>query len=122
MIANSGISAAAIANAIQTQFTAKEPITFGIAGVRFLLGSSGSAQPYLLMGGGVARVKKDVTFTVDAYPGRIFHGLMTHVRLYAQSVNNVVTYQAIVAVKNPDLKLLPSMTATMTKTSVSMPL
>jgi HlyD family secretion protein len=56
---------------------------------------------------------QDVTFTVDAYPGRTFHGLMTHVRLYAQSVNNVVTYQAIVAVKNPDLKLLPSMTATM---------
>jgi HlyD family secretion protein len=56
---------------------------------------------------------QDVTFTVDAYPGRIFHGLMTHVRLYAQSVNNVVTYQAIVAVKNPDMRLLPSMTATM---------
>src|ERR1700719_126875 len=41
-----GVSAAAIANAIQTQFTAKEPITFGVAGVRFLVGSAGAAQPY----------------------------------------------------------------------------
>jgi HlyD family secretion protein len=56
---------------------------------------------------------QDVGFTVDAYPGRIFHGTMTHVRLYATSTNNVVTYQAIVSVSNPDLKLLPSMTATM---------
>jgi HlyD family secretion protein len=54
-----------------------------------------------------------VTFTVDAYPGRIFHGTMTHVRLYATTTNNVVTYQAIVSAQNPDLKLLPSMTATM---------
>ena len=59
-----GLSAAAIATAIQTQFTAKEPIAFGVAGVRFPLASSGRARPYLLVGGGVARVKKDVTFTV----------------------------------------------------------
>jgi len=56
---------------------------------------------------------QDVGFTVDAYPGRTFHGTMTHVRLYATSTNNVVTYQAIVSVNNPDLKLLPSMTANM---------
>src|SRR5690242_9012446 len=54
-----------------------------------------------------------VTFTVDAYPGRTFRGTMTHVRLYATTTNNVVTYQAIVSAQNPDLKLLPSMTATM---------
>ena len=54
-----------------------------------------------------------VNFTVDAYPGRTFHGTMTHVRLYATTTNNVVTYQAIVSAQNPDLKLLPSMTATM---------
>jgi opacity protein-like surface antigen len=59
-----GVSASAIADAIQTQFTAKEPITFGVGGVRFLVGSAGAAQPYLLVGGGVARVKKDVIFTV----------------------------------------------------------
>jgi opacity protein-like surface antigen len=58
------ISAAAIAGAIQTQFTAKEPITFAVAGVRFPLGSFRPAQPYLLVGGGIARAKKDVTFTV----------------------------------------------------------
>jgi HlyD family secretion protein len=56
---------------------------------------------------------QDVGFTVDAYPGRTFHGTMTHVRLYATITSNVVTYQAIVAVNNGDLKLLPSMTATM---------
>jgi HlyD family secretion protein len=56
---------------------------------------------------------QDATFTVDAYPGQTFHGTMTHVRLYATTVNNVVTYQAIVLVKNPELRLLPSMTANM---------
>jgi HlyD family secretion protein len=56
---------------------------------------------------------QDVGFNVDAYPGRTFHGTMTHVRLYATSTNNVVTYQAIVSVNNPDLRLLPSMTANM---------
>lgn len=54
---------------------------------------------------------QDVSFTVDAYPKSTFRGTMTQVRLSATSTNNVVTYQAIVAVKNPDLKLLPSMTA-----------
>lgn len=55
---------------------------------------------------------QDVSFTVDAYPNRTFHGSMQHVRLYATTTNNVVTYQAIVAVNNPNLELLPSMTAT----------
>jgi opacity protein-like surface antigen len=59
-----GATAATIANALQTQFTAKEPITFAVAGARFLVGSAGAAQPYLLVGGGVARVRKDVAFTV----------------------------------------------------------
>ena len=54
---------------------------------------------------------QDVSFTVDAYPKLTFHGTMTQVRLSATSTNNVVTYQAIVSVRNPDLKLLPSMTA-----------
>jgi len=55
-----------------------------------------------------------VSFTVDAYPKLTFHGTMTQVRLSATSTNNVVTYQAIVSVRNPDLKLLPSMTAKLT--------
>jgi HlyD family secretion protein len=54
---------------------------------------------------------QDVTFQVDAYPRQIFHGTMTQVRLNATSTNNVVTYQAIIAVRNQDLRLLPSMTA-----------
>ena len=54
---------------------------------------------------------QDVTFQVDAYPRQTFHGTMTQVRLNATSTNNVVTYQAIIAVRNPDLRLLPSMTA-----------
>jgi opacity protein-like surface antigen len=58
-------SAALIASAIQGQFTAKEPLTFGLAGLRFLMGSSGSVQPYLLGGAGIARMKKEVAFTVN---------------------------------------------------------
>jgi HlyD family secretion protein len=56
---------------------------------------------------------QDVTFHVDAYPRATFHGTMTQVRLNATSTSNVVTYQAIIAVRNQDLRLLPSMTATL---------
>jgi opacity protein-like surface antigen len=59
-----GTGAANIANALQAQFTAREPITFGVAGVRYLIPSSGRIEPYVLGGGGVARLKKEVAFTV----------------------------------------------------------
>jgi HlyD family secretion protein len=51
------------------------------------------------------------TFTVDAYPGMKFSGDVTQVRNNAVSVQNVVTYDVMIDVKNPDLKLKPGMTA-----------
>ena len=51
------------------------------------------------------------TFTVDAYPARIFSGTVTQVRQSPQTVQNVVTYDAVVGVANPDLALKPGLTA-----------
>ena len=53
-----------------------------------------------------------VSFTVQAYPGRTFTGAVRQVRINSTTVNNVVNYTAVVAVANPDGKLLPGMTAT----------
>lgn len=52
-----------------------------------------------------------VEFTVDAYPDQTFGGTVRQVRYAAQTVSNVVTYDAVVAVENQDLKLRPGMTA-----------
>ena len=43
-------------------YAVKEPVSFGVAGLRYLFSGSARVQPYVLAGGGVARVKKDVTF------------------------------------------------------------
>jgi HlyD family secretion protein len=51
------------------------------------------------------------TFTVDAFPGRNFEGEVMQVRKAAQVVSNVVTYTVIVSAANPQLNLLPGMTA-----------
>jgi HlyD family secretion protein len=51
------------------------------------------------------------TFTVDAYPTRLFHGAIRQVRSSPQVVQNVVTYNAVIEVDNPDLALKPGMTA-----------
>jgi len=53
----------------------------------------------------------EATFTVDAFPGERFHGVVRQIRNAPQTVQNVVTYAAIIAVQNPDLKLRPGMTA-----------
>jgi HlyD family secretion protein len=53
-----------------------------------------------------------VSFTVDAYPGEPFRGSIRDIRNAAQVVQNVVTYDAVIDVENPDLKLKPGMTAT----------
>jgi len=53
------------------------------------------------------------TFTVDAYPNRVFHGTVAQVRLSPQTVQNVVTYDAVTNVDNGDLALKPGMTASM---------
>jgi HlyD family secretion protein len=54
---------------------------------------------------------QSVTFTVDAFPSRTFPGKVTQVRNSPTTVQNVVTYDAIIEVSNPDLKLKPGMTA-----------
>lgn len=61
----------------------------------------------------VGRLKpgQSVTFTVNAYPTRTFGGSVRLVRLGAQTVQNVVTYTAVIGVKNTDMALLPGMTA-----------
>ena len=55
-----------------------------------------------------------VTFTVDAYPDLEFAGAVSEVRLAAETLQNVVTYPVIITAPNPDLKLLPTMTANLT--------
>jgi HlyD family secretion protein len=51
------------------------------------------------------------TFTVDAYPGTTFRGQVTNVRKAPINAQNVVTYDVVITVSNPDLKLFPGMTA-----------
>src|SRR6184192_1733660 len=60
--------------------------------------------------GGV-EVNQDVDFTVDAFPTRTFHGKVVQVRNAPITVQNVVTYDTVIGVSNPDLKLKPGMTA-----------
>ncbi|MDR3525102.1 MAG: efflux RND transporter periplasmic adaptor subunit [Acetobacteraceae bacterium] len=50
-------------------------------------------------------------FTVDAYANRVFQGAVVQVRQSPQSVQNVVTYDVVVGVKNTDLALMPGMTS-----------
>lgn len=60
---------------------------------------------------GRLKVGQTATFTVNAYPNRTYQGRMEMVRLAAQTVQNVVTYTAVIRVGNSDLSLLPGMTA-----------
>ena len=60
--------------------------------------------------GGVEE-QQNVDFTVDAFPNRTFHGGVVQVRNSPITVQNVVTYDTVIAVNNPDLKLKPGMTA-----------
>src|SRR6267378_3225634 len=53
-----------------------------------------------------------VSFTVDAYPDQQFRGKVSQVRLAAVIVQNVTSYTVVIDVPNPDLKLRPGMTAT----------
>jgi HlyD family secretion protein len=54
---------------------------------------------------------QEVSFTVDAFPDRVFKGKISQIRLVPVTVQNVVTYAVIVQVDNKDLKLRPGMTA-----------
>jgi HlyD family secretion protein len=60
---------------------------------------------------GRVRVGQDVEFTVDAYPDSTFRGQVSEVRNAPTTIQNVVTYNVIVRVSNPELKLKPGMTA-----------
>ena len=61
----------------------------------------------------VGRLKagQQVSFSVNAYPNRTFTGSVRMVRLGAQTIQNVVTYTAVIGVDNRDMALLPGMTA-----------
>lgn len=61
---------------------------------------------------GQVREGQEATFTVDAYPDRLFPATVEQVRYAPQTVEGVVTYKAILKVDNSDLKLRPGMTAT----------
>jgi HlyD family secretion protein len=54
---------------------------------------------------------KPVKFTVAAYPGELFEGQIFQIRLSSDATDNVVTYPVVISAPNPDLKLLPGMTA-----------
>lgn len=62
----------------------------------------------------IGRVKEGqkVRFNVDAFPDDEFQGVVSQVRYSPLVTQNVVTYTTIVAVENPELKLMPGMTAT----------
>jgi HlyD family secretion protein len=60
---------------------------------------------------GRIQVGQTATFTVDAYPGRVFKGVVTSIRKAPINVANVITYDAVIGVSNEDLALFPGMTA-----------
>jgi HlyD family secretion protein len=60
---------------------------------------------------GRIQIDQPVEFTVDAYPESPFNGLVSEIRNAPITVQNVVTYDVIVKVGNPELKLKPGMTA-----------
>jgi HlyD family secretion protein len=63
---------------------------------------------------GQVKVDQRVTFTVDAYPEDVFNGKVNQIRMKPTTTSNVVTYTVIIDAPNPDLKLFPGMTASVT--------
>jgi HlyD family secretion protein len=57
--------------------------------------------------------KAPVEFRVDAYRDEVFYGEIEQIRKNSTTTENVVTYPVVVAAANPDLKLLPGMTASL---------
>jgi HlyD family secretion protein len=60
---------------------------------------------------GRVALDQEATFTVDSFPGQTFRGRVVQIRKAPQVIQNVVTYDSVVAVGNPELKLMPGMTA-----------
>ena len=65
---------------------------------------------------GLVEQAKSVKFSVDAFPGKEFEGKIEQMRLNPVNVQNVVTYNVVIDVDNPDQKLKPGMTANLTIT------
>jgi HlyD family secretion protein len=65
---------------------------------------------------GLVEQAKSVKFSVDAFPGKDFDGTIQQMRLNPQNVQNVVTYNVVIDVANPEQKLKPGMTANLTIT------
>ncbi|CAG0968430.1 MAG: efflux RND transporter periplasmic adaptor subunit [Rhizobiaceae bacterium] len=61
---------------------------------------------------GKVAVDQEATFSVDAYPSRSFPAVITNIRFVSETINNVVTYKALLKVDNAELLLRPGMTAT----------
>ncbi len=62
---------------------------------------------------GQVKVGQEVSFTVDAYPDDAFNGLVRQIRLQPVVISNVVNYIVIIDVPNPEMKLMPGMTASL---------
>lgn len=60
---------------------------------------------------GRIRVGQTVSFKVDAFPKQTFQGTVSQIRMNPTTIQNVVTYDAIIDFLNPELKLFPGMTA-----------
>lgn len=60
---------------------------------------------------GCIKVGQKATFSVDAYPSLVFQGIVTQIRNAPKIVQNVVTYDVVIDVNNPELLLKPGMTA-----------
>lgn len=56
-------------------------------------------------------LEQEATFSVDSFPGQTFRGRVVQIRQAAQVIQNVMTYDCVVAVGNPELRLMPGMTA-----------
>src|SRR5205085_5144026 len=65
---------------------------------------------------GLVEQAKSVKFSVDAFPGKDFEGKIAEMRLNPVNVQNVVTYNVVINVDNPEQKLKPGMTANLTIT------
>ena len=65
---------------------------------------------------GMVEQAKSVKFSVDAFPGKDFDGKLQQMRINPQNVQNVVTYNVVIDVSNPEQKLKPGMTANLTIT------
>jgi HlyD family secretion protein len=63
---------------------------------------------------GQIRAGQPATFTVDAFPNEVFRGTVEQVRMNPTTVQNVVTYDTVIAFDNPQQKLFPGMTAYVT--------